>query len=233
MENKNTDTKNKRKLSEEVILLIKEETLKTINDLRDSLLGEMKTMFFEEVEGVRKKREQNKYIEESVSLFLEHYVSLKEYVEEAKKQEMSEDFLEEAKNSLLTSLMESRVDSYEDNNKFTAVFKNIEKTEIFLKFLTNTFNNYIEDNIQYGDKMTVKGRTNNTSKRKYKTAILLKRYYMEGMELADIGLYNEDVYSTGSSEYQKKFVVDRRILIQNLAPMLFGIEVLDLLRSDK
>ncbi len=229
MENK----KNNKKLSEEVRILIKEETLKNINDLRDYLLEEMKKMFFEEIEDIRKKREQNKYIEESVALFLEHYISLKDYLKEAKERELTEDCLEEAKNSLLSSLMESRVDSYEDNDKFTSVFKNIEKTEIFLNFLTNTFNHYIENNIHYYEKMVIKGRANNTNKRRYRTATLLKKYYMEGKQLDDIGLYNEDVYCTGSSEYQKKFIMDRRILIQNLAPMLFGIEGIELLRTNK
>lgn len=194
----------------------------------------MKTIFFEKEESISKKREEkNKYIEESVLLFLEHYISLKDYVKEAKKQEMSKDWLEEAKNSLLFNLMESKVDSYEDTNKFTSVFKNIEKTEIFLNFLTNIFNYYIENNIHYYEKVTINGRKNNTNKRRYRTAILLKKYYMDGKQLDDIGLYNEDIYCTGSSEYQKKFVKDRRILIQNLAPMLFGIEGLELLRTNK
>lgn len=230
--NQNTEEKKKRKLNKEATDLIREEVAKNMSILQDSLLENMKILFDEHVEEKKKQAKKNKEIEETIALFLEHYTSLKEYVEEAKKKELNEEFLEETKNSLLSSLMESRIDSHEAVNKFSVVFKNIEKTEILLNFLTNTFNHYIEDNIHFDKKIIVLGTSNNTNKRRYRTAALLKRYYMEGKELDDIGLYNEDVYYTGSSEYQKKFMIDRRILIKNLAPMIFGIDGIELLRRD-
>lgn len=240
--------KKKKRLSNEAKELIKEEVFNNVYDLKKSIVDELdemkkimnelgkeiiketQTMFVKEIDEDKKRKQQKKYIEENICLFLEHYISLKEYVEEAKKQETSKEWLEEAKDSLLASLMEARIDSYEKDNPFTSTFKNIEKAEVFFNFLTNVFNLYIKNNIRSERKMIVSGRTNFLN-RKYRTAILLQKHYMEGVDLDETGLYSEDVYYTGSNEYRSKFLRDKRNLVRNLAPLLFGLNGIDFLKD--
>lgn len=166
-------------------------------------------------------------IKENTALFLEHYISLVEYVENAKEENFSKINLEVLENDFIKELMTSRVDTPSTKSKFTKIFENLQKTEAFVNFLTRMFNFYISENLKVEDYIEINGRQSRKYNRAWRSAILLREYYMKGEDLASIGLYSEDVHTTGSSEYQHKFLQDRLYLIKNLSPLLFGIDALN------
>lgn len=214
-------------LSEEVQKLIKEETTKNIFAFRELLREDFENILAKREKKFKDELERDKkqvQIEEMVGLFLEHYTSIKAYVENAKREDMSKENLNLAENEFLKEIMESRIDSSEKESQFSVVFKNIEKTEKLLNFLTSIFIKYIKENREIYKESNPEKSKNRNIKRNQRTTILLENYYMKGMSLSKIGLYTAEVYRTGSSQYQKQFLVDRRILIKNLSPLLFGID---------
>ena len=194
------------------------------------------------------KKEYYNEIEKSILLFLEHYNDMKKSVNDMKDESVSKEILEELEEEFeikyLSRLMIKKVDDPEmaddlkmkelitnQKKKYEAAKLVLQKTEKCLNFFTNIFNYYIEKNISLKNKIMVLNQQNNKNKKKYRSAVLLEKHYMNGEELDEIGIYNEDVYCTSTSEYQKKFVMDRKFLINNLAPMIFGIEGIDFIMN--
>lgn len=176
-----------------------------------------------------------KEMEKALLFFLEHYNCMKKSINYIKKEIVSKEVSEELEIEYLNRLMKRKVDDPEMTSEIKEVIANykkkceaaelvLKKTEKCLNFFTNIFNYYIEKNISLKNKIVVLNQQNNKNKRKYRSAILLKRYYMNGEALDEIEIYNEDVYCTSTSEYQKKFVMDRKVLVNNLAPMIYGME---------
>ena len=209
------------------------EKLNQINldEIKKELLLEIQKGF-SSIKKQEEKPKKHKEIEEQVALFLEHYVSLVEYVKNAKEENLSKESLQEAEDDIFRLMMEDNINKNERESKFVKIFQNFQKTEAFVNFLTNTFNFYVNENIKYGEKIEQDGRKNRNYNRKYRTAILLKEHYMNGKELDKIGLYSYDVFTTSTSEYQKNFSVDRRVLIKELTPLLFGIDGIEILRCE-
>lgn len=225
-------SKRKVKLGVEVRQAIKDEVDKNIISFRKDLVSDFQNLLKTEIDTSLKR---NKEVEDSIELYLEHYISLKEYIESEEKNNTKE-YIDDVTDSLFNDLMTTGADSHERNNSFQNIFQNFKKTKTLYDFLTKSFNDYIKDNIKFKDKCVFedngKPRRNMELYRKYRTVVLLQEHYMEGKRLDELEIYSsDDVYKTYTSEYQRQFVVDKRALIKNLAPLLFGIDGIDILRK--
>lgn len=140
-------------------------------------------------------------------IILEKYKTLRDFTEQVENVKFSKEEIDQAKEKELEKLMEEVFSNKEIY--LESLYKKHLQTKLFLNFLDNTFEKYIEET-----EISMKPKS------ELKIAIL-SEIYIEGKEIKQF-LYDRDL------KYGRTFYYARNELYEELAVRIFGIYALKL-----
>lgn len=140
-------------------------------------------------------------------VILEKYKTLRDFTEQVENVKFSQEEIDQAKEKELEKLMEEVFSNKEIY--LESLYKKHLQTKLFLNFLDNTFEKYIEET-----EISMKPKS------ELKIAIL-SEIYIEGKEIKQF-LYDRDL------KYGRTFYYARNELFEELAIRIFGIYALKL-----